>query len=94
MAAYWNRKRQICVSSSDARGYFVDPNSWVDDWNFGRGGLHINRRGARRLGELYSRVCGMGGGTEEMRSERQSLAVGTSRKGTYEETGMKTIQEI
>jgi hypothetical protein len=21
---------------------FVDPNSWVDDWNFGRDGLHIS----------------------------------------------------
>jgi len=25
---------------------FVDRNSWVDDWDFGRDGLHINRRGA------------------------------------------------
>jgi len=21
---------------------FIDPNSWVDDWDFGRDGLHIN----------------------------------------------------
>jgi hypothetical protein len=21
---------------------FVDPNSWMDDWDFGRDGLHIN----------------------------------------------------
>jgi len=25
---------------------FVDPNSWVDDWDFSRDGLHIYRRGA------------------------------------------------
>jgi len=48
---------------------FVDPNSWVDDWDFGRDGLHINRRGARHLGQLYSRDCGIGGGRQKMRSE-------------------------
>ena len=35
---------------------FVDPSSWVDDWYFSRDGLHINRRGARHLGQQYSRV--------------------------------------
>jgi len=44
---------------------FVDPNSWVDDWDFGRNGLYINRRGARHLGQLYSRVCGIGGGRQK-----------------------------
>ena len=44
---------------------FVDPNSWVDDWDFGRDGLHINRRGARHLGQLYSRVCFIGGGRQK-----------------------------
>ena len=23
---------------------FVDPNSWLEDWDFARDGLHINRR--------------------------------------------------
>ena len=32
---------------------FVDPNSWVDEWDFGRDGLHINRGRARHLGQLY-----------------------------------------
>jgi hypothetical protein len=41
---------------------FVDPNSWVENWDFGRDGLHINRNGARRLSQLYSRVFGFGGG--------------------------------
>jgi len=29
---------------------FVDPKSWVDDWDFSRDGFHLNRRGARQLG--------------------------------------------
>jgi len=41
---------------------YVDPNSWVDNWDFGRDGLHINQRGVRHLGQLYSRVCGIGRG--------------------------------
>jgi lysophospholipase L1-like esterase len=35
---------------------FVDPNSWIEDWDFGRDGLHINRSGARKLGQLYASV--------------------------------------
>ena len=34
--------------------------SWLEDWDFARDGVHINRRGARRLGQLYSRVSGLG----------------------------------
>jgi hypothetical protein len=48
---------------------FVDTNSWVDDWDFGRDGLQINRRRTRLRGQFYSRVCGIGGGREMMRSE-------------------------
>ena len=44
---------------------FVDTNSWVDDWDFGRDGLHINRRGARHLVQLYSGVCGTDGGRQK-----------------------------
>ena len=55
--------------SPDARGTFVDPNRRVDDWDFGLDGLHINRRGARYLEQLYSRVSGIGGGRQKMRSE-------------------------
>jgi len=40
---------------------FVDPNSWVDEWDFSRDGLHINRRDAGHLGQLYSGVCGISG---------------------------------
>ena len=40
---------------------FVEPNSWIRDLDFGRDGLHLNRNGARELGELYSRVFGIDG---------------------------------
>jgi hypothetical protein len=40
---------------------FVDPYSWIEDWDFDRDGLHINRSGARELGQLYARVCDSGG---------------------------------
>jgi hypothetical protein len=43
---------------------FLDPNSWVDDWDFDRDRLQINRRGARHLGQLYSIVCSIGGGRQ------------------------------
>ena len=72
---------------------FVDPKRWVDDWDFGRDGPRINWRGARNVGQLYSEVCGIGGGRQKMRSEWQSLVVGTSSEGISEETGMKTFQE-
>jgi hypothetical protein len=39
----------------------VDPNSWIEDWNFGRDGLHINRSAARKLSQLYASVCDSGG---------------------------------
>ena len=37
---------------------FVDINSWIRDMDFDRDGLHLNKNGARQLGDLYSRVCG------------------------------------
>jgi len=40
---------------------FVDADSWLEHWDLARDGLHINRRGARRLSQLYSRVGGLGG---------------------------------
>jgi hypothetical protein len=45
---------------------FVDPNGWLEDWDFTRDGLHINRRRARRLSQLYSRVGGLGGRRKKM----------------------------
>jgi hypothetical protein len=38
---------------------FVDPNSWIRDKDLSRDGLHLNRNGAKQLGNLYSRVCGL-----------------------------------
>ena len=40
---------------------FVDPNSWIRDGDSGMDGLHLNRNGARQLGDLYSRVCKIDG---------------------------------
>jgi hypothetical protein len=37
----------------------------IEDRDFGRDGLHINRSGARRLSQLYSRV-GFGGGRQKL----------------------------
>jgi hypothetical protein len=35
---------------------FVDPNSWIDDNDFARDGLHLSGRGKSRLGQLFARV--------------------------------------
>jgi hypothetical protein len=45
---------------------FIDPNSWIRDEDFGRDGLHLNRNGARQLGNLYSRVCGIDGESQKV----------------------------
>jgi hypothetical protein len=45
---------------------FVDPNSWIEEGDFGRDGVHLNGRGKRHLGNLYARVSGLeGGGSAE-----------------------------
>jgi hypothetical protein len=46
---------------------FVDPNSWVEDGDFARDGLHLNGRGKSRLVQLYARVSGLdvGGSAEK-----------------------------
>jgi len=38
---------------------FVDPNSWIEDGDCARNGLHLNGKGKRRLGQLYARVNGL-----------------------------------
>ena len=45
---------------------FVDPSSRLEDWDFARDGLHVNLRRARRLGQLYCRVSGLGGRRKKM----------------------------
>ena len=44
----------------------VDPNSWIRDVDFGRDGLHLNKIGARQLGDFYSRVCGIDGESQKV----------------------------
>jgi hypothetical protein len=62
MAADRSIKGQIRLDSEDIMCYILDLDSWIENWDFSRDGLHINRSGARRLSQLYSRVCGFGGG--------------------------------
>jgi len=38
---------------------FFDPNSWIEDGDFARNGLHLVGRGKRRRGQLYVRVSGL-----------------------------------
>jgi hypothetical protein len=38
---------------------FVNPNSWIEDGDFARDGLHLNGIGKRRLGHLYATVTGL-----------------------------------
>ena len=38
---------------------FVDPNSWMEDGDFARDGLHLKGRGKRRLGHLCARARGL-----------------------------------
>jgi hypothetical protein len=45
---------------------FVDLNSWIENRDFARVGLHLNGRGKRRLGQLFARVSGLDvGGSAE-----------------------------
>jgi len=48
---------------------FVDPNSWIEEGDFGGAGVHLNGRGKRHLGNLYARVSGLevGGSTESLK---------------------------
>jgi len=68
---------------------FVDPNSWLEDWDFATGGLHINRRGARRLSQLYSRVGGLGG----RRKKEWHLMLNVCNKGTSARTQKTSTEE-
>jgi hypothetical protein len=60
MATHRSLKRQIDWIAKTLGVTFVDPNSWLEDCDFARDGLHINQREARRLSQLYSRVGGLG----------------------------------
>jgi len=69
---------------------FVDQKGWLEDWDFAKDGLHINRRGARRLSQLYSRVGGFGG-----RGKKRDLhlMLNVSTEGTSERTRKTSTQE-
>jgi hypothetical protein len=45
---------------------FVDPNSWMDDRDFARDGVHLNRRGVVALEELYLRMVASSSGDKDV----------------------------
>jgi hypothetical protein len=54
----------------------VDPNSWIEERDFGRDGLHLNGRGRNRLGQpyVYARVSGLdSGGSKGRRYIREEV---------------------
>jgi lysophospholipase L1-like esterase len=59
-SVYWRRvgtaNDRLEWIARNLEATFVDENSWIRDVDFGRDGLHLNRNGARQLGDLYSRV--------------------------------------
>jgi hypothetical protein len=38
---------------------FIDPNTWTEDGDYARDGLHLNGRGKKRLRHLHARVSGL-----------------------------------
>jgi hypothetical protein len=38
---------------------FVELNSWIENGDFARDGLHLNGRGKRQLAELFVRISGL-----------------------------------
>ena len=69
---------------------FLDPNSWLEEWDFTRDRPHINHRGARRLGQLYCRVSGLRGKRKKM---DWYLTLVNSIEGASERTRKVSIQE-
>ena len=53
------------MGSADAWGYFVGPDICVDGWDCGTDGLHINRKGGSRSGQIFYRDGGIGGGEKQ-----------------------------
>ena len=69
---------------------FVDSNSWLEDRDFARDGLRINRRRVRRLSQLYSRIGGL---SSSGKKREWQLMRNASNKGSSERTRETTIQE-
>jgi len=71
----------------------VNPNSWIEDADFARDGLHLNGRGKRRLGQLYARVSGLDvvGSAESKKS--QILNDGNHRTRDSRQTRRSAIEE-
>jgi len=67
---------------------FVDPNSWIRDLDLSSDGLYLNRNGARKLGDLYPRVCGIDGGSRKVLNNWQNM-VGSEFTGETSEGSRK-----
>ena len=72
---------------------FVDPNSWIEDGDFARNGVHLNGRGKRRLGQLYARVSGTDVGGSAGSKMRQILENGNHRTRDTRERRRSAIEE-
>jgi hypothetical protein len=62
---------------------FVDLNIWIENWDFGKDGLHLNQCGARKLSQMYSSVLGFSGGRLTVNEWR---LLSTKSEGTSEGT--------
>ena len=72
---------------------FVDPNSWIRDVDFGKDVLHLNKNGARQLGYVYSRVCGIDGKSQKLMSNWIHTAGSEFSEEISEGSREKTNQE-
>ena len=72
---------------------FFDPNSWIEDGDFARDGLHLNGRGKIRLDQLYARVSGLDVGGSAGSKLRQILESGNHRTRDTREMRRSAIEE-
>ena len=74
---------------------FVDLNSWIEDRDFTRDGLHLNGRGKRRLGQLrvYARGSGLDVRGLAGSKKWQILEKGNHRMRNTRETCWSSIEK-
>jgi hypothetical protein len=63
--------------------------------DFGRDELHLDRNGARRLGDLYSRVCGIEGESQKaIKKTDYTRQGGISVRRYQKDLGRRLIKKI
>ena len=60
MEVYWGLNDRLDWVANAVGLTFVDPNSWIEEGDSGRDGVHLNGREKRHFGNLYARVSGLG----------------------------------